>query len=114
TSGTRSTSWSSSSSKRRPGVGLLALGEIGEDFLLHGEELRGAGDESRIPGLHELQGLVGRRRGIENRVHGTGVCASFPSELDPISNADGRSGERERGFRKMPGRCRRKGSSRSS
>jgi hypothetical protein len=55
---------------------LLALGEIGEDFLLQGEELRGAGDESRIPGLHELQGLVG----VESKI-GFMARASAPAFL---------------------------------
>jgi hypothetical protein len=40
-------------------VGMLARCEICEDFLLHGRKVCRAGDESCVPGLEPLQGVLG-------------------------------------------------------
>ena len=52
-------------------VGMLPPREVGEDFLLHGREARGAGDEAFVSGLEAVECLVGRERGFGVRAHVT-------------------------------------------
>ena len=48
---------------------MLALREIGEDFLLHRGESRGAGDESFVPCFEAQQCFVGGQCGFRARTH---------------------------------------------
>ena len=58
-------------------IGMLPLGKISEDLLLHGRKSRRPGDKSRIPRFQELQGVLGIPSGIGNHAHTGGLGATL-------------------------------------
>ena len=66
---------------RMVAYGLLALGELGEDLLLHGREPRFAADEALVAGDEARQRLLERVRRRRVQAHPRSFIYTFPTEL---------------------------------
>jgi hypothetical protein len=63
------------------GIGMLPLGKISENFLLHRWKSRRPGDKSRVPCFQALQGVLGTPSGIGNHAHAGGLVATAHPRL---------------------------------